>query len=358
MYKVGIFLVTIFTFILFSCEEELRDFRVKNESNAIVVSGEISNKKGPYLIRLNRPTSYSPYDVREFTGIPISNAKVEIRDNLGNIFPFKESSKGVYESSLLAFQGVEGNSYVLKIITTDGKTIESRPSKILNVPQITQFDYVFKQADLIEESSFLVKAKIQDKSNLSNYYLIKKQEYIQFLSTCPPPPPPPANPPPCYSKCWRAPLNTQPILFDDFLIDGRSIETQLANVPLEDITNYGIDIKVYNIEKDHYQYWKRLEDQRLLTGSIFDKVPAQVIGNLVCTNDPTLEVLGYFGAVSITNKRLVIDRFSHLDEKMVQELSIVINKNETRNPKKVISNCWEAAWINYNLGLEIPPFKD
>jgi Domain of unknown function (DUF4249) len=358
MSKYLFLLATTFVFFLFSCEEELQDIRITNEANAVIVSGEISNLTGPYIIRLNKPTSYSPYDVREFTGIPITKAKVEVVDNRGEVYPFTEISSGVYQSSLTSFRGVVGNSYVLQIKTNDGKIIVSRSSKILSPPQLSHYDYVFNNAEKVEDITFKVTSKIRDEIKQDNYYLIKKQEYIQFLTTCPPPPPPPANPPPCYSKCWMAPLNTQPILFDDFLIDGQTIEQTVAVVPLEDLTDYAIDLKIYNLEKDFYQYWKRLEDQRVLTGSIFDKVPAQVTGNLICTNDPTLEVLGYFGAVSVTKKRLIIDRNKHLNDDLVSKLNLFIKQEGLRNPNKVISKCWEASWINYNLGLNIPPFSE
>lgn len=351
-------IVSVLSLFFFSCEEELENFTVTNVSNAIVVSGEISNLEGPYIIRLNKPTSYSPYDVREFTGIPVSGATVKVTDNLGNIFDFTERYKGVYESSSIVFKGIVGNSYTLHITTKEGQKVQSKPSKILPITNVSKFDYDFELAEKVEETKFVVKTIIKDALKENNYYLIKRQDYIEFMATCPPPPPPPQNPPTCYSRCWRAPLNTQPMLFDDFLIDGKDIKTQIGQIPLEDITNYAIDLKVYNMEKDHYQYWKRLEDQRLLTGSIFDKVPAQILGNLSCTNDPSLEVLGYFGAVSINKKRLVIDRFSHLKFETIKNLNEYVVKKEIRNPKKEISNCWEASWIDYNIGLEIPPFKD
>jgi hypothetical protein len=358
MYKYA-FIVAIALVFLCSCEEELQDFKVTNVANSIVVSGEISTTTGPFIIRLNRPTAYSPYDAREFTGIPVKKAIVSVTDNLGKEFSFAEIFDGVYQTTTLGFKGVVGNSYVLRIKTLDGKIIESRPSKILDLANVSDYSFAYNQDnENIENSYYEISTKIKDNAAVKNNYLIKRQDYIQFLTTCPPPPPPPANPPPCFIRCWRAPLNTTPLLFDDFLINGKNIEKMLTRIPLDDIGDFAIDIKVYNLEQDHYDYWKRLEDLRILNGSIFDKIPAQIPGNLTCTNDASVEVLGYFGAVAVVKKRLRVNRFDQLTFPALLKLINYVDRKEIRYPKYVLSNCSEAAFVPYNLGFNIPSFVE
>jgi Domain of unknown function (DUF4249) len=358
MYKYAFFIAIVFVFLC-SCEEELEDFRVTNVANSIIVSGEISTTTGPFIIRLNRPTAYSPYDVREFTGIPVKKAIVSVTDNVGKEISFAEIFDGVYQTTTLGFKGVVGNSYVLHIKTNDGKIIESKPSKILDLANVSDYSFAYHQDnEKIENSYFDISTKIKDNAATPNNYLLKRQDYIQFLTTCPPPPPPPANPPPCYIKCWKAPLNTTPMLFDDFLINGKTIEKIITRIPLEDIGDFAIDMKVYNLEKDHYDYWKRLEDQRILNGSIFDKIPSQITGNLTCTNDASVEVLGYFGAVSVVKKRLRVSRYNQLTDANIAKLIEYVNRKEIRYPKYVLSNCSEAAFVPYNLGFDIPPFVE
>ena len=86
-------------FLVFSsCETEIEDFQTQNLSSAIVVYGEISNIDGPYNVRLNYVSAYSPYDATQFSGQPISDANVRIVDGSGKETAFYEKSKGYYLS--------------------------------------------------------------------------------------------------------------------------------------------------------------------------------------------------------------------------------------------------------------------
>ena len=341
-------------FLLSSCETEIEDFQTQNLSSAIVVYGEISNVDGPYNVRLNYVSAYSPYDATQFTGQPITDANVRIVDGNGKETAYYEKSKGYYLSPA-GFKGEVGQKYKLRIKLLDGKTIESNFQTITASPTLAEFTYSFKDAAKVEDMRFPLTASIKDPKATEDYYFVKRQDFRQFLLTCPPPPAPPAPTPPCNCVCWQAPQNTQPYLLDDFLLSGKNLSLELGQLPYEDFTDWVVQLDVYSISKEAHTYWKRLEDQRKLSGGIFDKVPAQIIGNLKCTSEPTQEVLGFFMVGGLTQKRLQVDRFNGIPTEAYQKLLFYVDFNNIRYKDIPLWNCKDAAFIKYNLGYSLPP---
>ncbi|MEY3918470.1 MAG: hypothetical protein RLZZ132_805 [Bacteroidota bacterium] len=341
-------------FLLSSCETEIEDFQTQNLSSAIVVYGEISNVDGPYNVRLNYVSAYSPYDATQFTGQPITDANVRIVDGNGKETAYYEKSKGYYLSPA-GFKGEVGQKYKLRIKLLDGKTIESAFQTITPSPSLAEFSYSFKDAAKVENMRFPLIASIKDPKATEDYYFVKRQDFRQFLLTCPPPPAPPAPTPPCNCLCWQAPLNTTPYLLDDFLLSGKNLSLDLGQLPYEDFTDWVVQLDVYSISKEAHTYWKRLEDQRKLSGGIFDKVPAQIIGNLKCTSEPSQEVLGFFMVGGLTQKRLQVDRFNGIPTEAYQKLLFYVDFNNIRYKDIPLWNCKDAAFIKYNLGYSLPP---
>lgn len=348
----------LYIIILFclGCETEIKNFKIENPGDELVVYGELTNADGPYQVRLTHVSSYAPYDVREFVGKPESGAIVSIMDKLDNEARLMEYKPGVYTTDML-FKANVGSSYQLKIRTLDGNTFESDFQILSDSPVLKEFRETFYNAEKVEDMRFTVEAEIEDPEETINYYFIRKQDYINFLTTCEDPPPAPAPPPPCYSKCWRAPLNTQPILIKDFLVNGNNLPVPLPDVLADEITDYVIQLDVLNVSKEVYEYWERQEEQRTIGGGLFDKVPAQIIGNLYCTSDPTKQILGVFIVAGVTKQRLTIDRFKSYDFETYQKVQNYVAFNNIRRIDLKLNNCWQAGWINYNLGLEIPELK-
>lgn len=352
MKKIAFFLIICSLF--FSCETELNDFKTKNLSTAIVVYGEMTNATGPYTVRLNRTSSYSPYDVMEFQGEPIKGASISIVDGSGNIFPLTENRSGFYQTSPL-FKGIFGQKYQLKIKNATGNDIESNMEELKSPTPLSEFSYQFISADEVKDIRFDLKAAIKDSKETEDYYYIKRQDFIQFLTTCPEPPPPPASPPSCYSKCWRAPLNTQPILVNDFLVNGRNIPIDLGSVDLKDFPDWIVQLDVYSVSKETFNYWKRQEDQRIIGGGLFDKVPAQIIGNLKCTNNTSQEVLGIFLVGGVLKQRLTVDRLGSISTEILQKVQNYASFNNIRHKDAALWNCKDAGFIDYNIGYDLPP---
>ena len=339
---------------LCACETEVTDFKTQNLSSAIVVSGEMSSLAGPYTVRLNYTSAYSPFDVTEFQGQVIPGADVKILDETGASISLRETQKGVYQTPA-SFVGQVGKKYKVRILTINGKLIESTLDELKAPLPLSTFSYAFKNAEKVENMRFDLRASLQDKKGSEDFYFIKRQDFIQFLTTCPEPPPPPAPVPVCDCKCWQAPQNTQPILISDFLLDGTSIPLALKPVDYQDLTDVVVQLNVYTVSKETYVFWKRQEEQRTLGGGLFDKVPAQIIGNLRSVNDPGQQVVGYFLVGGLHRQRLKIDRFNGIPEETNRRLGFYVDFNNIRYKDFPLWDCRKAAWIPYNLGFNLPP---
>lgn len=350
--KKNIFLV-LFSVFFFACETEIDNYKVYNLSEAIVIYGEINNLSGPYSVRINNISSYSPYDIREFIGKPVENAKVRIEDNLGNVTTLIEKGNGLYSTPIL-FKGNVDQSYKLKISTIDGKEIESNIEKLKVPPILNEFTYKFIDAEKVEDMRFDIKATIKDPAETTDYYFVKKQEFIEFMTTCPAPPSPPAPPPPCYFRCWKAPLNTQPVLLTDFLVNGKNLPLSLASPNAFDWTDWIIQLDLHSVSKEIFEFWQRQEGQRTIGGGLFDKIPAQITGNLKCTSNSSQEVLGAFVVSGTSKQRLVIKRYDSLGELAFKKVQTYAEFNNVRFKDLPLLDCSQAAWIDYNLGYSIP----
>jgi hypothetical protein len=314
----------------------------------------MSNMAGPYSVRLNYTSGYSPFDVTEFQGQAIQGADVRIVDEAGAAISLKETAKGYYQTPS-SFVGLVGKKYQLKIMTKAGQDIASDWQTLSTPVAAEGLDYQFKSAEKVENMRFDLTGYVSDKKQVENYYFIKRQDFIQFLTTCPEPPPPPAPVPPCDCKCWQAPQNTQPILLTDFLVDGSKIKLPLGSIDYRDFTDWVVQLEVYSVDKATHTYWQRQEDQRKLGGGIFDKVPAQIIGNLKCLNNPDQQVLGYFMVAGKTKSRLTIDRYNGIPFETYNKLVNYVEFNNIRYKNYPLWDCRKAAWIPYNIGLKLPP---
>ncbi len=339
--------------ILWSCEKELEDFKTKNSSKGIVVYGEVTNLPGPYLFRINQTTAYNAYDVTEFVGDPVIGAEVFITKNENEKIDLVEIDPGLYQSPN-DFIGEIGANYQLNIQTKNGLTIQSTKETLLAPNKFSKAEYQFIEGAKIEDMHFDIDLKLKDQKSIKDFYFIKRQDFIEFLTTCPNPPPPPAPVPECKSKCWQAPPNSTISLLDDFLVDGQELKVETAPVNFNDFTNYIVQFELYHVDSKYFNFWKRLEDQRKIGGGLFDKIPAQILGNLICTNKPEQEVLGYFAVAGKTKKRILIDRFNGEPNKYFNKLVEYVNFNNIRYKDAPVWDCRQAGWVPYNIGYSIP----
>ena len=297
-------------FICFFFNSCIDKFALKEAPVArkLIVDGSVTNLPGPYFVQL----SYSvPFISNNLTD-PVNGADVSISDNLGNVFPLKDLSNGVYKSDSAAFKGIVGRTYQVNIKTLDNKQYQSKPEVLLTpVPVDTVTSkYVPTQT---RAKGFDVFVKVKDPSVSENFYRWKWRNYeaidicrisrlkndagsFVYLS-------------PCCQPCWEITTSYGSLaLFSDDLINGKNFTQKVANIPYDNIYDYYMQIEQYSVSKENYTYWNLVQGQISNSGGIFDNTPAFIQGNVFNIKDPEEQVLGIFNVMGAVKKVAYIPR--------------------------------------------------
>jgi hypothetical protein len=111
-------------------------------------------------------------------------------------------------------------------------------------------------------------------------------------------------------KCWKqAPLDHV------YIGSTRSLSAnELRRLPLNFVSNetdrlsvtYSLHVQQQSLSSLTYDYWKRMNDQSVESGGMYEKQPASVVGNIYNVDDPEEVVLGCFYATQLREQRLFI----------------------------------------------------
>lgn len=115
--------------ISFTSCEKVVDLNLGTNNPTLVIEGNISNRPGPYFVKLAKTVSFAEASVYP----DVSNATVIITDNFGQKDTLTYINNGNYKTTTL--QGVSGRTYSLTVIA-EGKTYNAKST----MPQNVTFD--------------------------------------------------------------------------------------------------------------------------------------------------------------------------------------------------------------------------
>ncbi|KPL16305.1 MAG: hypothetical protein AMS26_05130 [Bacteroides sp. SM23_62] len=299
--------------------------------NLLVVEGMITDETGPFGIRLS--STIPVYDYRNIleNSRPVNGAEVQIIDDEGNIYLLFEKEPGWYETEEKDLKGMPGNTYTLMVNTPDGKQYQSSPVFMQEGPEIDRVHYQevsrthFDLETPYEENwlNILVDSKAQGKD--ITYFKWDFEETWEFKM--------PAYvlvnhgwdegaPPPTWETidideekkhCWVTESSNSVLIkstVDNPSNEINSFILQSLGPPHDQLNiKYSILVKQYVISRDLYKYFKRIRESNEETGGIYERTPAQILGNIQCCDADEI-ALGYFMASSVKTKRI----FIHPDE--------------------------------------------
>jgi hypothetical protein len=297
----------------------------------IVVEGSITTKPGYSYVYLSKSRSYneSPY----FEGV--AGATVWVSDDDGNSLVYEPVNLGVY--ALFQEEGniaSVGNTYTLTIITTDGDTLQSTPQEITQCPEIRSIFCEYDQKSILSEDSYGDVLEITyDGININmetdgllssgNFYIYNWLGYeehaanIQYQ--------PEGGAPSTFDIYRHRKLNGKytSVIHTanaDLYNEYRLRDEKLVFIAQEDMTNYTpiypdsftlinnrfdgllFRLQQLSISGDAYKFYNDIEKQLAAEGHLFDPISPQIIGNISCTNDETVKVIGIFSASDVTEK--------------------------------------------------------
>ena len=296
---------------LANCVDPL-EIEIEDEVRLMVVEGLITDKEGPYEVKLKWS---NPVDNDTFQ--PIMGAKVIILEENGVSAALTEKSEGVYQTDSLAIRGKVGNRYRVNIELINGKTYESDWGLLKDSPPIDSVhfnpevrntvngwlrgvDILVDTHDPTENSQFYRWDYVEtwryqapytpgfEYLGNNNYNIIPKDKEV------------------CYMTVYSSEINTATSLNNGSDIITDQLVKYVTTETNRLLRRYSILVKQYVLEEEEYLFWKSLEESVENVGGLYDRQPESIKGNVKNIDDPNEPVLGYFSVSGISEERIFI----------------------------------------------------
>jgi hypothetical protein len=324
-------LYLLFTITLVSsCIEKFSPSLNKSDlESRLVVECTITDEPGPFKVHL---TKSGPID-KLYNPEPFKDADVMIIDDKGNNYQLIDNQNGWYETLDKQLKGITGNTYTLNITTVDGIQYESLPVLMSEMPDIDSlyFEEVkqmrFEDGLTFEDNWLNILVDTKDTTGQIKYWKWDFEETWEVMiptdslliqhgwdATIATFTVENVNIDPAKKVCWVT-------------VPSRSIHIEsTAKNPVNEIRRkvinsigpggdkllikYSILVRQTALSEDIYSFWKKLQEANEGSGSMYDRIPSQVFGN-ISRCDGTGKALGYFSATVVRTKRIFIDSYEH-----------------------------------------------
>lgn len=286
--------------IVASCIDRV-ELPIRAEEPRLVVEGQITNEAPPYTVRLSYTVQYDA-EGKKISPL-IGNAQVSLGDDRGRTTRLSLFGDGTYRTTDTTFRGQIGRAYSLTVVLSNGKRYVSRAERMPAVPTIDSVSTRLVQVNNIRAPyRYTYTITTRDPAGEKNYYRWTAYGLTVRRSTGVPCSL--GSPSICFDNCYTTESSTDVNVFSDDAVNGNAIR----NRPVLQLSIYAnwpqfIEVQQYGITLDNYQFWKLYQQQGARTGSIFDPLPAPVVGNVINTDDPADRARGYFAVSSVTRQR-------------------------------------------------------
>ncbi|GAB2783494.1 hypothetical protein GCM10027275_29350 [Rhabdobacter roseus] len=272
----------------------------------LVVEGLITNEPPPYVIRLSYSGAFSSTNPTP-DELVVQGARVTIAEEGGRTVTLEQDplTPTYYWMRDTTFRGQVGRRYALRVELPDGTRYVTAPELLAEVPPIERLYAEFRQQPegSREPDHYQVLLDTNDPPVRGNYYRWSGYGYVPHRSTgerlgfagI------------CCNWCW-IPIYAPPTnVLSDALVNGNRLSrVPVLSSPIYTVGRHYLEIRQYSLSREAYQFWRRFEEQRQRTGSLFDPQPASIEGNLHREDQPERIALGYFGASAVSKARLEV----------------------------------------------------
>ncbi|MCF6307822.1 MAG: DUF4249 domain-containing protein [Flavobacteriaceae bacterium] len=272
--KIKIAAIIGLSIIAFSCTDVV-DITVPTEASRLVIGASLDWEKGSsgnnQTIKLSLSTPF--YDT---TPNPVTGASVKVENATnGDVFIFEDQQDGNYTIS--NFVPIINNSYNLEVIYNNETYIAQET--LSPVTEITKIEQSLLGGSDEEELDLTI--YFDDPADETNFY------YITFLEG---------------SDLFP----TRVVLSDEFF-NGNEVsifyEETEADEEDEILPGDTVDIYLYSISEEYYNFTHRLIEQSDNAANPFATIPTRLKGNCINPENPDNYAFGYF-RVTETDYRL------------------------------------------------------
>tara|TARA_R110001592_G_scaffold55024_2_gene168464 strand:- start:7560 stop:8780 length:1221 start_codon:yes stop_codon:yes gene_type:complete len=316
--------------------------------NALVVDALLTNELRRHTVKLSRT-----YTFESEGPIAESNAQVQISDDMGSSYLFRETDSGIY-TAIEIFSAIPGRSYILDITTSDGKSYISEsviaPKNVL----ITDLFAERVTNDLGEEGvSIRLDNETDTDASEPTFFRYEYEETYKIIA-------PKYDPfkfevidyTPCDGNFYEVGIKPrteeQRVCYASRKSVGIKQATtisltgnELSNFLVRFINRedyilshrYSILVRQYAQTRNAYSYYESLNDFSSTESIFSDTQPGFLFGNIFSRNDLEEKVLGYFEVSSVSEQRIY---FNYVDLFPNEELPpYAVNCDIIGNPELV-----------------------
>lgn len=288
----------------------------------IVINGMISDHPGRYEVTVSLS---SPYRNPEFRGL--KDCQVLVNNQEGYSIQYMEEGDGVYVAYISDDFLKVGEVASLTVLSPDGNEYQSSFDTILPCPEL---DTVYWELGIQEtpdpefsRPGIQFYLDMTGKTTDSRNVIWRVQETWEYWASL-------FGTHIMYGWGWTEPFRTNTIFkcWKSYPLDQvytgstRNLsENQLLRVPLNFVSNetdrlsvtYSLYVRQQSVTNDAFDYWKRMNEQTVGSGGMYEKQPASVMGNIYCVNDPDRMVLGYFYTSQVREQRIFVQNNNLFD---------------------------------------------
>ena len=311
--RLRIFIILTICGCLFEpgCREPF-EVNVPAGNSLLVVSGMITDQPGPYTIKLSRSNQLQSTEFPAETG-----AAVILESRSGQSEVLVEEEEGLYRTSANGIQGQVGEEYRIRIQTTGELLYESSWELLKQSPPIDNLYFEYEERDTEDGTLQGLQTYLdtQEPDNSIGYFRYEWIETWTYHADLPaqftylgndnrvsfPP----------KKTCWiDEPSTAISIATSMQNVNGIVSRHPILYVSTETIRlrfKYSLLVKQYALDQEEFIFWEGIQETALSSGSLFDKQPQSIVGNLYRV-DGDEPVLGYFSASSVSEKRIFMVR--------------------------------------------------
>lgn len=310
---------TIYTFLIavlsiVGCLDPFT-FEGLEQDTSIVVDGQLQPNDGPHTIRVSKVLEFGDkfFD-------PISGAIARLNHN-GRLYDYEELSPGVHIIPAGIVSPQEGDICFVELRMPTGEMISSSPDVMPGSNDLKEVNAVFNTESVTDKFGINRRQRILEVSINAEFPKIDQGEefFLRYgIEEDYSYPEVPCGglhqPKTCY---LNIPAFSKDFTLFNSALSSKSRVDSLLLYKKQDLSSvefrgrHYFSVYQYTITEGAYEYWLRVKEVTNQSGTVFDKPPAAVIGNLTNETDPSRPVLGQFELASVSIARTFVLPFEY-----------------------------------------------
>jgi len=328
MYKGKLFcIVNIIILLLTSCIKRFDPEIVSSDAVKYVITGQVNRGDNVQVVNVSTTAPlFKP------VAIPVTGCIVKILDSKGTSYPATDKLNGNYEVTIPQSEIRPGSIFKVDILVSGQIHIVSDFDSIVDGPDVDSVYYITQKLPTETVNVFTQGIQIYLDLNAEKFscrhYRIEAFETWEYHTL---------YPiewyyngkinhklPPDSSKmvCWRTSK-----LRDAYVLSTQNLSQNAYNkYALNFVDNassarlvygYSLLVRQYTLSERAYDYWEKIRSNGIDQGGLYESQPMVIKGNMHNLSNPDQQVLGFFGASTVKEKRIFVKNVPDLPNDFV-----------------------------------------